>query len=600
MEPGEFLRSHPPFDRLSAEAFRSLERNLEIEYVTGGTLVLRRGGERSRHLYVVRKGSVRLERDGQVVQQLEEGDSFGFPSLIARASPHLDVVAAEDSLLYRVPEELFERLMAQPGFADFYLADLSARLRQTAALEPLPLGPGLGTPASSLALQAPLRVSPQASVREAARLMRDARASCVLVEVSPVGILTDRDLRGRVLAEGRGPETPVCEVMTQPALTVPAASSLFEVLVFMLEHGVHHAPLTRGDEVVGLLSDTDLLRLQVKSPLSVLRALERLDQPEALRGYAPEVAGMVELLAWGGLEATQIGRVVSRLNDALVGRLLRRAEAELGPPPTSYAWIVFGSEGRLEQALLTDQDNALVYREASPEAGRYFAALAERVVADLIAAQFPPCRGGFMATRWCHPLDEWLRLFRGWVQAPQPRALIEAANFFDFRRVHGELELEPLQQVLAEAAREQIFLAHLARAALGFTPPLGLFRHIRQEDGGVDLKKGGLIPIVSLARLHALECGSRARPTVERLEAAAAGGTLSREGAATLAEAFRFLLRLRLRAQLQALRAGQAPDNRVRLDELSSLERRHLKETFVTLGEMQQATALRYAVERLG
>jgi CBS domain-containing protein len=422
----------------------------------------------------------------------------------------------------------------------------------------------------------------------------------VLVEGQPAGILTDRDLRGRVLAEGRGPDTPVAEVMTQPVLSLPAESSRFEVLVFMLEHGVHHAPLTKGGEVIGLLSDTDLLRLQVKSPLSVLRTLERLDQPRALQGYAPEVAGMVELLSWGGLEATQIGRVVSRLNDALVGRLLRRAEGELGPPPTPYAWIVFGSEGRLEQALLTDQDNALVYRDAGAEAERYFAALAERVVGDLIAAQFPPCRGGFMATHWRLPLDEWLRQFRGWVQAPQPRALIEAANFFDFRRVHGALELEPLQQVLAEAAHEQIFLAHLARAALGFAPPLGLFRHIRQEDGGVDLKKGGLIPIVSLARLHALECGSRARPPLERLEAAAAAGTLSRAGAATLAEAFRFLLRLRLRAQLQALRAGQPADNRVRLDELTSLERRHLKETFVALGEMQQATALRYAVERLG
>jgi CBS domain-containing protein len=280
--------------------------------------------------------------------------------------------------------------------------------------------------------------------------------------------------------------------------------------------------------------------------------------------------------------------------------LLRRAEADLGPPPTPYAWIVFGSEGRLEQALLTDQDNALVYGAASPEAERYFAALAERVVGDLIAARFPPCRGGFMATNWCRPLEQWQRQFRGWLEAPQPRALVEAANFFDFRGVYGKLSLEPLQDVLADAGREQIFLAHLARAALGFAPPLGLFRHIRQEDGGVDLKKGGLIPIVSLARLHALQAGSRARPTLERLAAAATAGTLSHSGAATLAEAFRFLLRLRLRTQLQALRAGQPPDNHVRLETLTSLERRHLKETFVAIGEMQQATALRYAVERLG
>lgn len=204
-----------------------------------------------------------------------------------------------------------------------------------------------------------------------------------------------------------------------------------------------------------------------------------------------------------------------------------------------------------------------------------------------------------MATRWRRPLAAWEALFRGWIETPEPRAIMEASNFFDFRRVHGGLDLEPLEAWLRRAGREKLFLAHLAKTALGFSPPLGLFRRIREQEGGVDLKKGGILPIVGLARLYALEAGSDARSTLDRLEAAAAAGTLSRDGASTLGEAFSFLLDLRLKDQLRARAAGEAPGNLARLEALSPLERRHLKDTFLALREIQEAVALRYAVERL-
>ncbi|MCU0223657.1 MAG: DUF294 nucleotidyltransferase-like domain-containing protein, partial [Acidobacteria bacterium] len=221
------------------------------------------------------------------------------------------------------------------------------------------------------------------------------------------------------------------------------------------------------------------------------------------------------------------------------------------------------------------------------------------VVDGLIAASFPPCKGGFMATNWHRPLAEWERLFRGWMETPEPRALIEAANFFDFRAVGGALPLDPLAEILLSAGRERIFLAHLARASLMFEPPLGLFRQVKEAEDGVDLKRGGIVPIVSLARLYALEAGVQARPTLERLPGAAEAGVLSREGAETLAEAFRFLLRIRLRAQVKAVRAARPPGNSVQLGDLSALERTHLRETFLAIREHQQATALNYAVSRI-
>jgi CBS domain-containing protein len=230
----------------------------------------------------------------------------------------------------------------------------------------------------------------------------------------------------------------------------------------------------------------------------------------------------------------------------------------------------------------------------------YFPRLAARVVQGLVAASFPPCPGGYMATGWTHPLAEWERLFRGFVERPEPAALMQALNFLDFRGVDGRLDLAPLDAVVRGAAHEPRFLAHLARASIGLEPPLGAFRTLRRQEGGVDLKKGGLVPIVSLARLAGIEAGSLARPTLARLTAAAEAGTITREGAATLGEAFRFLMALRLREQLRAVREGRPVEDRVAIESLSPLERRHLKDVFVAVHEMQEAVRERHATDRLG
>lgn len=600
MEPAEFLRRHPPFDQLRPEEFRAAVDGLEVAYVARGESVMRRGGPPATHLWIVRKGSVRLEREGQLVQVLEEGDAFGFPSLIGRASPHVDVVAAEDVLAYRLPARVFDQLMESPAFSEFFLVDLAARLKRAASVEALPMGVDLAQPALELATREPVWLPSGSRVGDAARRMRELGVSSVLVRGEPMGILTDRDLRSRVLAEGLGPDTPADDVKSRPLVTLDAGASLFEVLLLMLERRVHHVPLVREGRVVGVLTDTDLLRAQVRSPIALLKRLAGDGAHRDRAAYGSELAHMVEALFGAGLEAVQIGRVVSRLNDALVASLLRAAEGELGAPPAPYAWIVFGSEGRMEQTLLTDQDNAIVHADVSAAEAAYFPRLAERVVSGLLEAGFPACPGGFMATAWCHSLPAWRDRFRDWIHRPDPQALLDASSLFDWRAVHGSLDLASLDAVIRGASEQMVFLAHLARTALAFEPPISAFRHIRDEHGGVDLKKGGLLPIVGLARVAALEAASGARSTLDRLDAAAEAGTLSREGAATLAEALRFLLRLRLRDQLRARRAGRPVGNAARLEGLTPLERAQLKDVFLAVREMQSALRLRYHTERLG
>jgi CBS domain-containing protein len=433
-------------------------------------------------------------------------------------------------------------------------------------------------------------------VFDVARRMRDERVSSVIILSTPPAIVTDRDLRNRVLAEGLGAETPALAVASSPLRSLPETTPVYGALQFMLEHGIHHLPITRGGDLSSIVTSTDLLRHQSHGPLLAFKKVEKMRDFSEVRGYGNDLSKMVATLIQSGLPATQVSRLVSHLNDALLRRLVAWTERELGPPPCPYAFLVFGSEGRFEQTLLTDQDNALVYRDATPDAAYYFGAFAERVVKGLVSAGFPPCPGGYMATKWKGPIAEWVDRFAMWISTPQAEAVLAAAIFFDFRAAAGSLDTAPLWDEVAMARRNAPFLSHLARAAVAFRPPIGAFHRIALQNGGVDLKKGGITPIQGMARVYGLEAGLRVTSTVERLKGAAGSGLLPQETADDLVEAFEFLLELRLRAQFSALSQKQEPGNHVTLDRLSQVERRHIKEAFLAVRDAQKEVIHRYHV----
>jgi CBS domain-containing protein len=598
VNPVEFLTSHEPFSRLSAEQCARLENAIEITFAAEGTRILERARPKNEHLYVIRKGVVRLEVEGREIDELAPGEPFGFPSLFAETGPYFDVIASQDALLYRIPVAEFKRLCDESEpFSHFFRAGVAERLKRATSDEIFASGIDFAMPIGRLAQRAPVFVDRDTTVGAAARTMREQRISSVLIDGAPRGILTDRDLRGRVLAEGRGPETLVAAVMSHPLRSLSADAPLIEALLFVLSERFHHLPLERDGQIVGLVTHGDLLRHQVRSPAFLLKRFERRAGLEDISEYASEIHSTVAALASSGVRAIEIGRVVAALNDGLTRSLIQRAEEALGPPPCPYAWIVFGSEGRREQLLITDQDNALAYAEASEHAKRYFGRLGKRVVQGLLDASFPPCRGGFMATQWNHPVAEWEARFASWVEKPDAHALMGVANLFDFRAIHGDLDLEPLERLIASGGRHKLFLAHLTRASISLRPPIGLFHRMRQNRDGIDLKTTGLMPIIGLARVLALEAQSRERSTLARLDAARRAGVLSEEGAETLDESFRFLFRLRLDRQLRALSSGETPTNCVRLEEIDALNARHLKEAFLYVRQVQQAVAQRFRVD---
>lgn len=599
LDPVAFLRATPPFDALPQPVFDETARALEVVFFPAGTRLLTAGGAPAEHLYVIRKGAVRLEREGETLQLLEEGEIFGFTSLISGRAT-LDVQVEEDLLAYRISRLEFQQLLLQASFAGHFASGLAERLKYSLERQQVAnFQPDLALPVSSLVRGPAIRTPPNVTVGEAARLMAEANVGSILLDSDPPAIVTDRDFRIRVLAAGRGPETPVAEVATSPVQTLPATTPIYEAWRILLDSGLHHLPVTRGNEIVGIISASDLLKSTASGPVAVMKKVERLPDRSTLSGYSQMVTEMVSALFSGGLEPTTIGGFVARLNDTLLTRILKWAEADFGAPPCPYAWLAFGSEGRMEQLLLTDQDNALVFQEDSPEAREYFARLTERVNGDLQAAGFPLCPGGYMATKWRSPLGEWEERFVGWLENPTPQALLEASIFFDFRvaHVHGALSVESLDRIVDRARGARTFLSAMAKSALTFHPPGGLLLRLRGESSRIDIKLNAISSIVFLARVYGIEAGARSSNTLQRLAAALDAGYIEKDTCETLSEAYRFLLRLRLREQLRTFAEGRLPTNIIVLGALSSLERSRLRDVFRAIEAWQRRASYHYRTE---
>jgi CBS domain-containing protein len=610
-EIAAFLGVHPPFDELPPAALAALAAQLQIEYFAAGTTILAANGAPAQFLYILRKGRVDLLREHAGVETLVDtlgpGEAFGYPSLLRARPPIVTARAHTELLAYLLPAERFQQLRADfPAVASFFAA--AARDRLDAALQRrhAAAAPALFQTRLADLVRRPLVTAPPATtVRQAAERMRDEHVSALIIPLpnNAVGIVTDRDLRNRVLAAGLPDSTPLATIMSAPAIAMPAESLVFEGLLLMLERNIHHLPLVEDGRVTALITRTDILRRESNSPLLLPRQLERAETLDDLHHYADQVADTVDALLDAGARVDAIGRVVAVANDALFQRVLRDAEAELGAPPTPYAWLVLGSNARYEQTLRTDQDHALAFAdEHPPDAPDYFATLAELVTTRLEACGFPRCPGGIMASnpRWCQPLAAWQADFAAWIAQPDEEALLRSAIFFDMRQIHGELDAAAgLRPVIVRAAGNGIFLAHLARAALRTPAPLTLFQQVALQRHGeqhdlFDLKERGTALVVDLARLFALEAGRSETSTTARLRASWQGSSLGEAEAEALAHAFELLSLLRLRWQRTRREAGEPPTNRVPFHRLGRLEQRELKESLQAIARVQRGLGAAY------
>ncbi len=459
------------------------------------------------------------------------------------------------------------------------------------------------------------------TVTEVARLMsRRGAGSAVVTDDDglPVGIVTDRDLRRKVVAEARDPETTsATQIMSSPVVTVAPDAFAFEALVEMTRRDIHHLPLVKGGRLVGVVASDDLLFVQTPHPVMLVREIGRAETVAQLRDAAVRVTGLVRRLVAEGGTAYDVARLVTELNDRLVLRSLTLVTASLAAegherPPGALCWLAFGSEGRREQTLRTDQDNGLVYADAAGEdqaAAAFYRRLGERMTDALVEVGFPPCPGNVMASnpKWCQPLSVWVRYFGQWMTETTPEHVLAASIFFDLRPLGGEVDLGGrLADLIRETApKEALFLRRMAQDVVDDPLPVGLFGRLVVERAGprrgsVDLKQGGSRQLVGAGRLHALAQGLGETNTVDRFRASAAGGMHTETEIRDIVAAYQHLLRLRLVHQLDQLDRGQEVDNHVRVDQLWRADAVLLRDALRIVAEVQRRVRHHYGTHLLG
>ncbi|WP_410473790.1 DUF294 nucleotidyltransferase-like domain-containing protein [Guyparkeria sp. TX1] len=607
----DFIAEAPAFAELPAAVLDSLPRRLTVRYLRRGRPFPPPDAEPG--LWIVRSGALAVrEPDGRLREKLGETDLYLDTPDATEPDTRADgdggaatVAVVEDSLLYQLPLPAFEELIAaHPVFA--WRFERTRRERLERALSELGQG---GRPEALMAAtveallrRKPITTSPDTVIREGAELMTEAQVSALLLleDGQLVGLVTDRDLRRRCIAAGVSVDSSLREIMTEALITVPPTASAFEASLLFSRHNIHHLPVVAEDgELVGILSTSDLLRHQGTHSIHLVRDAMAAPDVGAIARVGSRLPDLEAQLVSIGAEAEPLGEAMVTVTDAMTRRLTELAEQELGPAPIAWAWAALGSQGRREQTAFTDQDNALILDDAfEPERhGEWFERFARFVTDGLAAAGLAPCPGGTMATTpdWRQPLAGWAHTFRDWIDQPESHSVMLATNFFDMRMVAGrEALLEALWTTVRPAAQENtIFQRRLANNALAIRMPLGFFRRLvvvddEQHDERLDLKRYGLMPIADLARLHAVSLGLPELHTVRRLQAAARAGGLSEQAAAGLADAWRLFYVLRARHQARQARLGEPLDNRLDPDQLSGLERDHLRDAFRVVDDHQR------------
>ena len=597
-----FIQTCPPFDSVEEDALTKLVRHLNVSYHKSGDTLDLAGDSTS--FYLIRSGSVEIrDDDGQLVDRLSAGDTFGQAGQPAGDRRRDLASVLEDCLLYVIPTAIIKDLRQSDDKVDSFfkrekLACCSGR--EIDVDRDYQLGQRVGDIVTRSAVCAPQDIS----VAEAARLMTRERVSSVVVvhDEQLAGVVTDRDLRTRVLAANLPPTTLLRQVMTPEPLFVTTASRLHDAQLTMMSSNIHHLPVVDVDaglqRPVGMLTTNDLLLAQNSQPLFLIKSINRCRDAQAVARVAEKLPALVQKLIKADARAEDIGRIITSVTDAMTTQLIRLAEQQLGQPPVPYAWLAFGSQGRQDQMLGADQDNALVIADAAgPGDDEYFENLARFVCDGLHGCGIRYCPGDIMATtsRWRQPLSQWQQYFARWINEPSAKALMHACIFFDLRHIAGaeNLTLQLKQFVTSRARQNSIFLAGMTENALGHRPPLGFFKtFVLERDGNhepvLDLKHRGTIPIVDIARIYALAAGVDAVNTMDRLRALENLNELSAGDIHNLLDAQEFIARIRIENQGEQLAQRREVTNSLNPKVLSPLVRHQLKEAFAVVQSCQQ------------
>lgn len=624
-----FFRNILPFNGLDDTTLNDLARHCRVDFYPKGTRLLTAGETDVTHLYLIQRGGVKVFiEDDQGEVTLKDfrgvGDYIGALGIIRGTLAILNIETVEDTFCFLLPREIFLKLVEQePTFAHYYLKSFSEKIVKTAysELRHHKVSRRSGDDLYLFSVRVGdlvktlRKVSGASSIRQAAASMVEFRVGSLLVhapddEENIVGIITDRDLRGKVVAAGLDYNLPVTEIMSGPVQTVLSQSLCFDVLLKMMATSIHHLAVERGGRIIGVVTSHDIMLLQGHSPYYLFKEIRGQQQISGLYLLAQKIPKVIRGLIKEGAKAGNITQMIAILNDHILERMLTLLEEELGPPPVPYCWLLLGSEGRREQTFKTDQDNAILYADPEDDvekhaAESYFKEFAAKAIDHLVNCGYPLCPGEIMAInpKWCQPLSVWKKYFSTWISAPDPAELLNATIFFDFRSGFGDSGLaRELRNHLNEQARQkQLFLFHLARQCMSTRIPLSFFKNFIVENDGehkdqLDIKQQGLTPFVNFARVLSLKHGINETNTLARLKALHDADFLSRELWALANDAYELQMQQRLVHQIGQIADGEMPDNHINPKHLSELEKRMLKEAFTVIERLYSVLDRMYPV----
>lgn len=605
-----FLRRFPPFNELPEEELVELAKSTEISYFKAGSQVLEYN-ESISDLHVIRNGSVETyNRNGDLFNRLSEGGFFGEAGLLRKGRVRYPVKALEDTLIYFIPGSLFNRLFDEyDSFADAVEVEGHRRVNQ-AVKEQENRNESLSATVDTIITREPVSIDLNASIHDAAAKMTDEKVSSLLIidetQHLPVGIITDKDLRKRVLAVNRSSTHPVSSIMTENLTFIQHNNRVFEALLMMMRTNLHHLPVLKKGQVVGVIALSDVAQHESKSTLFIVSGIFKQNSIEELTELAESVRASFVRMVNEDANSRMIGSAMATIGRSFKQRLLELGEEKFGPPPVPYCFLALGSMARDEQSIVTDQDNAMVLHDDfdPKQHDAYFKELAGFVADGLNACGYTYCTGGIMATTdaWRQPLKVWKNYFTDWIENPSPEKLLHSSIFFDLDGVWGQQKFaDELNSLIRKKAKgNKRFLGSMARNALNRTPPLGFFKDFVMEKDGkhrdsINTKRRGTGPVADLIRVHALAIGSSQRNSFTRLEDIIDSQILPQGRGPDLRDALELISMVRIRHQALAISAGEVPDNNVAPEDLSHFERKNLKDAFQILSNAQKYLRYRYS-----
>ncbi|MDV6314989.1 DUF294 nucleotidyltransferase-like domain-containing protein [Idiomarina sp. HP20-50] len=606
-----FLRRYSPFNELPEEELQLAAQNASVAYFKAHTQILE-FNQPIDSLHVVRSGSIEtFHRDGSLFNRLDEGGFFGEAGLLRKGRVRFPAQTIEDTLIYYIPGELFNRFYDEhDSFADAVEVEEHRRVSH-AVKERESRNRTLSARVETLITREPVAIDKNKSIREAARLMTDEKVSSLIIysgkkHDKPVGIITDKDLRKRVLAVDKDTSDSVADIMSENLVFIQHNNRVFEAFLTMLRTNLHHLPVLRRSKVAGVIALSDVARHESQSSLYIVSSIFKQSSIEELSQLVPDVHKSFVRMVEEDANSRIIGSAMATIGRSFKQRLLELAEEKYGEPPVPYCFLALGSMARDEQTVVTDQDNAMVLDDSfdPKQHDEYFLNIAQFVSDGLNACGYTYCTGDIMATnpKWRQPLSKWKQYFNDWIDNPSPEKLLHSSIFFDLDGVSGDMGFAKELNLLIQkkAPRNKRFLGSMARNALNRTPPLGFFKDFVMEKDGkhrdsINTKRRGTGPVADLIRVHALATSSKRQNSFARLEDIIETGILPKGRGPDLRDALELISMVRIRHQALALEAGETPDNNVAPEDLSDFERKNLKDAFQILSNAQKYLRYKYS-----